>query len=402
MEGQIQDMTAMVEVEREPGLRRVLGRVVGREPGPTVVVIGGLHGNEPSGVEALLRLLPALEGRPGLRGELLALAGNLEALERRQRFVGRDLNRAWAEERMDRLRSRPPATLDGEDRQQLELLAELEETLGRATGITYVIDLHSTSGAGPAFATVSDSLFNRAFALHLPVPIVLGLEEELTGTLLSYIGDQGHITLGFEGGQHEAPSSVANAEAALWLLLAAAGFLPPGDHPELERSRRTLEEAGRGLPRVVELRHRHPVTPGDGFEMAPGLLSFQPVTAGQLMARDRRGEIRSPEDGRVLMPLYQAQGEDGFFVIREFRPFWLWVSALLRRLRADALVHLMPGVRRHPGRADTYIVNRRVARWFALELFHLLGFRRHGEIDERSLTVARRPEQLRVELRRDR
>ena len=42
------------------------------------------------------------------------------------------------------------------------------------------------------------------------------------------------------------------------------------------------------------------------------------------------------------MPLYQPQGDDGFFVMREFRPFWLRVSSLLRRARADLLFRLLP------------------------------------------------------------
>jgi hypothetical protein len=140
----------------------------------------------------------------------------------------------------------------------------------------------------------------------------------------------------------------------------------------------------------LELRHRHPVGPGDAFRMEPGFVNFQPVRTGQLLARDRGGEIRSPSRGRVLMPLYQAQGEDGFFLVREFSPFWLRLSRMLRRLRLDRVVHWLPGVRRHPTQVDTYRINRRVARWFALEIFHLLGFRRHGE-DAEGLTVSRRP-----------
>jgi len=40
------------------------------------------------------------------------------------------------------------------------------------------------------------------------------------------------------------------------------------------------------------------------------------VRAGTLLARDKAGEIRAREDGIVVMPLYQGQGEDGFFLGR--------------------------------------------------------------------------------------
>jgi hypothetical protein len=39
----------------------------------------------------------------------------------------------------------------------------------------------------------------------------------------------------------------------------------------------------------------------------------------------------------------------------------------------------MPGVRRSRRRPDTLIVDRRVARWYVIEVFHLLGYRKRRE-----------------------
>jgi succinylglutamate desuccinylase len=47
--------------------------------------------------------------------------------------------------------------------------------------------------------------------------------------------------------------------------------------------------------------------------MEPGFANIHPTAAGTLLARDRSGEIRAPFDGVVLLPLYQPDGEDGFF-----------------------------------------------------------------------------------------
>jgi succinylglutamate desuccinylase len=41
------------------------------------------------------------------------------------------------------------------------------------------------------------------------------------------------------------------------------------------------------------------------------------VHAGQLLAHDRRGELRAERDGILFMPLYQPLGDDGFFFGRE-------------------------------------------------------------------------------------
>ena len=91
------------------------------------------------------------------------------------------------------------------------------------------------------------------------------------------------------------------------------------------------------------------------------------------------------------MPLYQHQGEDGFFLVRDFHPFWLNLSRVLRRAQVDRAVHWFPGIRKDPERFGVLIVNRRIARWYALQLLHLLGFRRYRTEGE-ELVVLRRPQ----------
>ena len=62
-------------------LPRELGRIVGDQPGPTLLCIGGLHGNEPAGVLAIQRVMERLTGASEhLRGELIGVVGNRHAL----------------------------------------------------------------------------------------------------------------------------------------------------------------------------------------------------------------------------------------------------------------------------------------------------------------------------------
>ena len=51
--------------------------------------------------------------------------------------------------------------------------------------------------------------------------------------------------------------------------------------------------------------------------MVEGYKNFQKVEEGEVLAQDKSGKIVAPEDALVLMPLYQQQGEDGFFLIKE-------------------------------------------------------------------------------------
>ena len=89
------------------------------------------------------------------------------------------------------------------------------------------------------------------------------------------------------------------------------------------------------------------------------------------------------------MPLYQTQGDDGFFLGREISPFWLWLSGVLRKSNVQRLIPALPGVMRDPDDADSLIVNTRVARLFPVQIFHLLGFRKR-RFRKHKLIVSRR------------
>ena len=135
------------------------------------------------------------------------------------------------------------------------------------------------------------------------------------GRLVGYFDSRGIPALGFEGGQHESKAAVLFHLAILRLALVFTGILKEDDCAHFRQSMEMLEQSSRGLPRAHQVRHRHPVQPRDQFRMEPDLVNFQPVQTNQLLARDRKGEIRSPHSGRILMPLYQAQGDDGFFIV---------------------------------------------------------------------------------------
>lgn len=378
----------------------MLGRAGDVRPeGPLLIVVAGLHGNEPAGVQAFQRVLDKLASRsahalpgaaPTLAGQLVGISGNRQALAYGMRFIDRDLNRAWSAERIAAVRAGELGQA-AEDVEQRDLLACLDDVIGAHDGPVHVLDLHTTSGSGGAFTTTADSLANRALAVQLQVPLVLGLEELLEGTLHDYLDTQGCNAVVFEAGQHDDPASIERAEAAIWLMLAATGVLASGRDRQVSVARARLKREARDRPAVVEMRYRHPVAPDDDFEMAPGFGNFDRIKRGQPLAHDRDGQVRAPTRGRILMPLYQAQGEDGYFIVREFRPFWLAVSAVLRERGVDRWVHRLPGIRVSDHRPDMLVVNRRVARWYALQLLHLLGYRRHRAEGD-TLVVTRRPQ----------
>lgn len=379
-----------------PSVDRVLGRVRGASPGPTLLCVAGVHGNEPAGVEGLRRVLAKLAPRASLmRGDFVALAGNRTALTLGRRFVDRDLNRSWTDERIEDLRTRGAAASKAEDREQMELLEAIEKVVEAARGPVYLLDLHTTSGPGGPFTAFGDTLPNRNLATNIPVPMIFGLEELVDGTLIAFLTRHGIVGVTFESGQHDEPRAVDRAEAGIWLALATVALLEESRIPEATAGRKLLEKDTAHLPRAMEMIYRHDIGPLDGFVMDPGYGNFSPVAAGQVVAHDVHGPVTVRRAARLLMPLYQKQGEDGFFLIREFSAFWLRASYILRSLGVERLARVLPGVSADPRTPDTLVVNKKVARWGALQLFHLLGFRKEEDAGSRLVVRRRRYDSVR-------
>jgi len=329
----INETASEMRVSVRPG-EHLIGEFAGGEPGATLIVFGSVHGNEAAGALALQKIAARLpDFAAKLRGRVYLLAGNTRAIERGVRFIDADLNRHWTPEN---IKNNHPAskikTRRAEDSEQSELLAMLEPILESARGEVYALDLHSTSAEGVPFATVGDTLRNRAFAQKFPVTILLGIEEQLDGTILEYLNNAGAVTFGYEGGQHFAEKTVRTHEALVWLALVHAGILRREDFAEFERHEEFLR-AVTGRPRVVEIRYRHAIDERDEFRMELGFENFQPVRRGELLAHQASGAVYAGETGLILMPLYQKLGEDGFFLGREVAPFWLRLSGVLRKMR---------------------------------------------------------------------
>jgi predicted deacylase len=375
--------------------QREIGRITGTAPGPTLVVVAGMHGNEPAGIHAARRVLARLaKAEVPLKGELVVLAGNMAALRMGKRYQVKDLNRQWSEARVAGLLARGSdadrAEDDAEDAEQRDLLSAIEAARGRARGRVHLADFHTSSAQGIPFVLFGDTIAQRQFVRVFTLPIIVGLEEQLDGALSEYWTRHGFVTFACEGGQHKDPGAVDNLEAVLYLALAEAGLIGRSSLPEISAASDLLRKRRGNLPAFLEVVSRHEISEEDAFRMEPGFNNLNPASEGQLLARDVRGEIRAPKDGVIILPLYQGLGSDGFFWGRAVSARRMRTAEILRSLHLDRLLGLLPGVAKDPEHPSRFIV-REAGKHYPRDVFHAFGYRRARTRDGQ-LTLERQPD----------
>ncbi|MDW3193938.1 MAG: succinylglutamate desuccinylase/aspartoacylase family protein [Cytophagales bacterium] len=368
---------------------RIIGRIDGPKNDPCVVFFAGIHGNEPSGVFALHQALQEIrENNTPVQGTIIGISGNLWALERGERYHQVDLNRIWTLKQMAQIEAGTFQPENEDEREQLEIYRVLDQLFQEQKGPFYFFDLHTTSGETIPFIPVNDSLLNRKFAKQFPIPLILGIEEHLEGPILSYLNELGYVSFGFEAGQHDELSSIDNHRIFIYLSLVFSQLINKQDVAFDQYMDSWLRVFGKHHS-FFEIRKRYEVAHQEKFVMEKGFSNFQHIPAGTLLAHSNGNPIHAEISSTMFMPLYQAQGNDGYFLIRKIPDIFLWLSKILRKFKMDRLVTYLPGVQQASTYPGEFVLNLRIARIMAKPILHLLGYRsRH--IDEHHLTIKSR------------
>jgi hypothetical protein len=356
-------------------INRLIGSYRGKAGGPTIVITGGIHGNEPAGVFALKRVFEWLEKTgPDFHGNLFGISGNLSALEKGVRYDRFDLNRVWTHEQLAGLGDNKVLSVSDELTQQKEIYNLIRDIIEKEEGPFYFFDLHTTSGETVPFITVNDSLLNRKFTSQFPVPLILGIEEFLDGPLLSYINELGYIAFGFEGGQHDSAKAYQYCRSFIHLALVFAGCISRQEGL-FDEHFNTLRQNMGFPPRFYEIFFRHEIKPGEHFKMRPGFKNFEKIRKGTHLADTKNGPLYAARSAHIFMPLYQGKGDDGYFLIKRTPKFFLKLSAIVRRLRLDRILVVLPGINWTSDKREELVVDLKVARFFTRQFLHLMGYR---------------------------
>ena len=361
---------------------RIIAEYTDGKDGPTVIFLCGIHGNENAGVFAAYDVITELKNsNSGIRGNVIAVAGNLSALAVNRRYIDLDLNRIWSTKRLNELKS-SDRTVNNlvEYSEQQELFEIIKKQCISASGHVYMVDLHTTSAEGSPFIFISDTLRNREFVKTIPLPVILGVEEMLDSTLLNFANHIGIVCFGLEAGSHYSISSYKNTLSAIWITLCTSGCLDKTDVPGYTDHHISLRDSAGNIDRYFHLAYRHEIAGNEKFSMKPGYSNFQKVRKGQHLAYIGNKNVLSPMNGDILMPLYQEMGNDGFYIVKQINPIWIRLSNLIRKTDTEKLLRILPGFFTIHSGSGKLAVPVRFSAEFLINLLHFLGYRKIRKI----------------------
>ena len=302
-------------MEKETGkeLSRIIGKYTTGKKGPLLFVTAGVHGNEPSGVKALEKVFAELEKtKPEIHGTILGVAGNLEALKQDKRYLDEDLNRTWKE---DSIKNQKKDS--HEQREMHQIIEILDKYPEKDFTKRYFLDCHTTSSDSLPYISVQEVNDNDKWAHKFPTYIVRGFSDMVYGAIDHYLSRTGLTGFTFEAGQHTNKTSVENHEGMIWLALKEAFNLDVTKLSCYPGCIDRFAEENAPEQKTFKIVYRHGLEEGDEFKMQPGFKNFQKIEKEELLAIQNGKEVRSEWDAYIFMPLYQSQGNDGFFIIQD-------------------------------------------------------------------------------------
>lgn len=293
-------------------VNRIIGEYTSNKKGPLLFITGGVHGNEPSGVLALEKVFKTLkENNAEIEGTVIGVVGNKEALKKNVRFIDEDLNRTWTKENITSKKED-----SHEKKEMFEIIEILKKYKAKEFTKCYFLDCHTTSSASEPYISVQEVNDNDAWAHLFPTYIIRGFSDIVLGCIDHYESRIGNTGFVFEGGQHTSKDAVDNHEGMIWLAIQNACNLNLNGLNKYPEAAKMLSEKLKDR-KTFEIRYRHGLKENDTFKMKPGFKNFQKLEKGEVLADQNGKEIISKWNDYIFMPLYQSQGNDGFFIVEE-------------------------------------------------------------------------------------
>jgi len=303
-------------IEKEPAtLERVLGKYSCGEDGPALVISADVFEGHTSGVHAFRKVYKALSqmGVP-LKGEVTGLAGNINT---RKKGILTQLKQSLSiEDGFSSYHTDTPGY--NEATEFVDLIEEYEKASSSATNGTYFLDLKVSSNIRQPYLCSSSNPHACQFAGQFPLLSIRGMEEYVTDHMGFYLNAKCYVGCTFFVGSSGPYDAEQLFEAAIWLALVNSGCVEKSDVPNFSFHERILENTFEEELKSFEVVYKYSIQEDEFFRMLPGFETFQKIKQGQLLATSDGGAVVSQWEGRIFMPLYHTQCQDGFFVLKEY------------------------------------------------------------------------------------
>lgn len=161
--------------------------LIGRTSGQTITIMGGVHGDEPSGIRIVQYLMEKYERIE--QGKLHFILANTLAITRKQRCVFTNMNRAF----IDNLQAQT-----WEEKRAQELLPLLRST-------DVLIDIHNTIRTNTQPFVICEKPDEELCACFWIDKVVSGLVDIHVGSSDAYVHSHGWLAISLEVGSAGAP-----------------------------------------------------------------------------------------------------------------------------------------------------------------------------------------------------
>tara|TARA_B100000579_G_scaffold214240_1_gene175177 strand:- start:7386 stop:10157 length:2772 start_codon:yes stop_codon:yes gene_type:complete len=278
-----------------------------------IIFIASIHGNETSGSIALKKVFQEVrDSNIKMEGTVIGLIGNMAAAKNNMRYIDCDMNRMWTNNIIN-----SKSNNHTNEKKELLMLKELIDkiiALKKKKNIT-IIDLHNTSSPNGVF-TIVNNLREKNLANSLKIPTINNLFSKVKGSLAAHYSDKGIASIVFEGGAIGDPASINNHEAGIWKILEKRNFITKNLIPKQAlRNKKEMRDFSAKTTGFYEVKYIYKIKGKEDFIMNPNMQNFEKLKKGQSIARNQDGPITAPMNGYLLMPLYQKQGKEGFYII---------------------------------------------------------------------------------------
>ncbi len=245
-----------------------------KEPGPNLVVMAGVHGDEKCGLNALDAILPTFSP---LRGQVTFIIGSPEAVRVSQREFEGNLNRMF----------RPDSEITEAERYTYEYKRsrELMPILAKADAL---LDIHSsTTEQTIPFVICEKQSFE--VAAKLPVGIVVSGIDVLhpTGTD-AFVNQSGGLGICIECGNHNDLNATNIAIEAINSFLTYFCVVEGKSKNDTKKQRFVCAD---WIYRNKEC-----------FTLSKDFQEFEKVSEGSIIGLDGEDEIKALYDGVILFP----------------------------------------------------------------------------------------------------